>query len=128
MAICGSMKMPVVASVTCRSDGGTLASRNARISLRKAISAGLRDKSMGLASRALLIAEEARGSKLGRGDQLSVAAQMLARCAEQAFKGDEPLGIETDRQLAGRADRAMELDRLLMNMPRALSDLGLGTG
>src|SRR5262245_21340087 len=60
------------------------------------------------------------------GDDGAVAAEMLARRAEQGFISDEALGVAAERQFAGGADGAVELDRLLVHEARAAPDLGFG--
>ena len=40
----------------------------------------------------------------------------------------QAFGVAAERQLVGRADGAVELDRVLMDEARAAADLGLGAG
>src|SRR3954467_9041755 len=70
--------------------------------------------------------QQAGGRDLRIGDHGAVAAQMLAGGAEQKLIDDQALGVAAERQFIGRADGAVELDRVLMHETRAAADLGLG--
>src|SRR3954453_16061595 len=72
--------------------------------------------------------QQTGGRDLRIGDHGAVAAQMLAGRAEQELIDEQALGVAAERQLIGRADGPVELDRLLMHGTRTAADLGFGAG